>query len=76
MEIVKQLAASKSPLRVLNLAGNDITPKAAHNIMQLTIGIPTLEQLILGYNCFGGKFDELERAAQNEFKYADFGDKE
>ena len=74
IEIVKKLVASKSPLRVLNLAGNEITPEAARTIMKLVKGIRTLEQVVLGTNCFGSKFDELRGFKQQlQAEYIDLG---
>lgn len=58
---------------MLNLSGNEITPKAAQTIMELTKGIPTLEQVILGTNCFGHKFDELLDIGMEGYGYVDLG---
>lgn len=75
MEIVKKLVASKSPLRVLNLSGNEISPDAARTIMQLTKGVRTLEQLIIGTNNFGHRFDELRGfRQQTQSEYIDLGE--
>ena len=69
---MKALVKSKSPIKILNLSGNEITPSAAKEIIELSKSIKTLQVLKIELNCFGSKFDEMREYA-GDSSYVDFG---
>lgn len=74
IEIVKKLVASNSPLKTLNLSGNEITPVGARAIMQLSASIPSLEKLQLGLNCYGGEFGKISALAYGDYETISLGE--
>ncbi|KAI3420455.1 hypothetical protein GPALN_003752 [Globodera pallida] len=59
IRIAHSLVASKSPLRELNLSGNEITIEAAKEISRAMNNVTGIQLLKIGVNCFGSQFDDF-----------------
>uniref|UniRef100_A0A183CI02 Ran gtpase-activating protein n=1 Tax=Globodera pallida TaxID=36090 RepID=A0A183CI02_GLOPA len=59
IRIAHSLVASKSPLRELNLSGNEITIETAKEISRAMNNVTGIQLLKIGVNCFGSQFDDF-----------------
>uniref|UniRef100_A0A914H7C9 Ran GTPase-activating protein n=1 Tax=Globodera rostochiensis TaxID=31243 RepID=A0A914H7C9_GLORO len=59
IRIAHSLVASKSPLRELNLSGNEITIEAAKKISRAMNDVTGIQLLKIGVNCFGSQFNDF-----------------
>ena len=70
--IARSLAASKSPLKELNLSGNEITIEAAKEVSRALSSVTGVQLLKIGVNCFGSQFDNFANFSQ-PFAFIDLG---
>lgn len=72
LSIAQKLIEARSPLKELNLSGNEITNEAAKQIVIGLRALSELQSLKIGVNCFGSSFDDFV-VFSTPFRFVDPG---
>lgn len=60
--------------QVIDLTGNELVPDQAHTIIDICAGLPNIQHLKLGLNCYGSKFKSVCNYVPSGYDSVDFVD--